>query len=110
MPAARQFHQISNDKFTVFGDVARLGFRPMPIGDSAIVSGCKSLSWAPFETSSRLSRLEARAFSWSGLQSIHLPASVTVIGENCFSDCESVTSIKLNPAHNYLNLQTGDLL
>jgi hypothetical protein len=41
---------------------------------------CKSLSSAAFESDSRLSRLEARAFSCSGVTSIHLPASVTVIG------------------------------
>jgi hypothetical protein len=47
---------------------------------------CKSLSWAAFEIGSRLSKLEAGAFSESGLTSIHLPASVTVIGESCFSE------------------------
>jgi hypothetical protein len=46
-----------------------------------------------FETDSRLSRLEERAFCESGLTSIHLPASVTVIGEACFSYCRSLASI-----------------
>jgi hypothetical protein len=41
-----------------------------------------------------LSRLEDGAFSWSGLTSIHLPASVTVIGEYCFSGCGSLVSIR----------------
>jgi hypothetical protein len=54
---------------------------------------CKSLSWAAFEIGSRLSELEAQAFSKSGLTSIHLPASVTVIGESCFSSCGSLVSI-----------------
>jgi hypothetical protein len=54
---------------------------------------CKSLSCSPFETGSRLSRLEDGAFSSSGLTSIHLPASVTVIGAYCFSYCASLASI-----------------
>jgi hypothetical protein len=53
----------------------------------------KSLSWAASEIGSRLSLLEAEAFSLSGLASIHLPASVTVIGERCFSGCRSLVSI-----------------
>jgi hypothetical protein len=46
---------------------------------------CKSVSWAAFETGLQFSPLETRAFCSSGLTSIHLPASVTVIGEFCFS-------------------------
>jgi hypothetical protein len=46
-----------------------------------------------FETRSQLSRLAKEAFRESGLTSIHLPASVTVIGEHCFSDCGSLVSI-----------------
>jgi hypothetical protein len=79
----------------------------------------KSLSWAAFESGSRLSRpeeaerfsggrsraliifeagrqfshLAKEAFYWSGLTSIHLPASVTVIGESCFSGGGSLVSI-----------------
>jgi hypothetical protein len=56
-------------------------------------SECKSLSWAPFEPGSRLSRLEAQAFSSSDLTSIHLPASVIVINASCFSHCGSLASI-----------------
>jgi hypothetical protein len=58
---------------------------------------CKSVSWAAFENGSRLSELEAEAFSESGLTSIHLPSSVTVIGESCFSDCGSLASITFDP-------------
>jgi hypothetical protein len=54
---------------------------------------CESLSLALFETGSRLSRLEANAFSQSGLTSIPLPASVKVIGEFCFAGCGSLASI-----------------
>jgi hypothetical protein len=58
----------------------------------------KSLSWAAFEKGSRLSRPEERGFSQSGLTSIHLPASVTLIGEFCFYRCDSLTSITFDPA------------
>jgi hypothetical protein len=40
MSPARQFHQISIDKFTLLVDVARFGFRPMTTGMDAIVNGC----------------------------------------------------------------------
>jgi hypothetical protein len=53
----------------------------------------QSFSWNASEPGSRLSRLEARAFSETGLISIHLPASVSVIGSFCFSGCGSLTSI-----------------
>jgi hypothetical protein len=46
-----------------------------------------------FESGSQLSRLEAQAFYRSGLTSIDLPASVTFIGEKCFSDCGSLMSV-----------------
>jgi hypothetical protein len=59
---------------------------------------CKSLSWAAFDIGSQLSELAKQAFSRSGLTSIHLPASVTVIGESCFSVCRSLTSIAFDPA------------
>jgi hypothetical protein len=55
----------------------------------------KSLSWVPFETGSQLAQLEAEAFYRSGVTSIHLPVSVTVINEHCFSWCGSLTSITL---------------
>jgi hypothetical protein len=46
-----------------------------------------------FESGSQLSELGKAAFRESGLTSIHLPASVTVIGESCFSSCSSLASI-----------------
>jgi hypothetical protein len=54
---------------------------------------CKSVLSVVFEENSQLSRLENRAFSRSGLTSIHLPASVTVIGGFCFCCCRSLVSI-----------------
>jgi hypothetical protein len=44
-----------------------------------------------------LSRLETEAFSESGLQSIHLSASLEVIGETCFGLCSSLESITIDP-------------
>jgi hypothetical protein len=54
-----------------------------------------------FESGSRLSQLANGAFSFSGLTSIHLPASVTVIGERCFSGCPSLASITFDPASKF---------
>jgi hypothetical protein len=54
-----------------------------------------------FESGSRLSQPEALAFAESGLTSIHLPASVTFIGERCFSDCGSVASITFDPVSKF---------
>jgi hypothetical protein len=62
---------------------------------------CKSLSCAAFEIGSRLSELAKEAFSKSGLTSIHLPASVTVIGASCFSHCYSLASITFDPASTF---------
>jgi uncharacterized protein YuzB (UPF0349 family) len=46
-----------------------------------------------FESGSQLSQLAKGAFQGSGLTSIHLPASVTVIGRGCFSYCGSLVLI-----------------
>jgi hypothetical protein len=51
-----------------------------------------------FESASQLCQLAKEAFCLSGLTSIHLPASVTLIGEFCFSDCGSLASIAFDPA------------
>jgi hypothetical protein len=59
---------------------------------------CKSLSWAAFESGSQLSELGKWTFVSSRLASIHLPASVTVIGERCFYHCRSLASITFDSA------------
>jgi hypothetical protein len=41
--------------------------------------------------------------------SIHLPASASVIGEFCFSDCRSLASITLDPASEFCG-NAADLL
>jgi hypothetical protein len=57
---------------------------------------CKSLKAISFESNSKLSRIERKAFYWSGLTSIHLPASVEVICESCFSNCKSLESLTID--------------
>jgi hypothetical protein len=51
-----------------------------------------------------LSRLARAAFCESGLTSIHLPASVTVIGESCSCGCRSVTSITFESGSQFAQL------
>jgi hypothetical protein len=70
---------------------------------------CRSLSGAPFEIGSQLSQLAKEAFYQSGLTLLHLPASVTVIGEFCFSDCRSLASITFDPASKFRG-SAADLL
>jgi hypothetical protein len=48
-------------------------------------------------------------FYLSGLTSIDLPASVTVIGERCFSGCDSLMSITFDPASKFRGSE-ADLL
>jgi hypothetical protein len=50
-------------------------------------------SWVAFEGGCELSRLEPYAFSGSGLTAIQIPASVGVIGADCFSRCRSLGSV-----------------
>jgi hypothetical protein len=54
---------------------------------------CKSLSSIIFESGSRLSRIEARAFYETGLIEMIVPASIEFLGLECFSNCTSLSSI-----------------
>jgi hypothetical protein len=54
-----------------------------------------------FEAYSQLSELAGGAFCESGLTSIHLPASVTVIGGFCFSGCHELASITFDRASKF---------
>jgi hypothetical protein len=45
------------------------------------------------DVDTKVSRLDLRAFSWSGLTLIHIPSSVEVICECCFSACKSLASV-----------------
>jgi hypothetical protein len=62
-----------------------------------------------FESDSQLSQLAKVAFRLSGLTSIHLPASVTVIGARCFDGCRSLVSITFDPASRFRGSE-ADLL
>jgi hypothetical protein len=43
-----------------------------------------------------LTRIESNAFSYSSLQSIIIPSTVQILGSECFSDCESLSSISFD--------------
>jgi hypothetical protein len=125
MSPAEQFHQISNDEFALFVDVARFGFRPMPIGMAAIVSGYHPR----FKRSAKLFSGNANHF-----HGLHLKAArnyldskrghfIRVASHRFISPLQSLSSASsaflvaahlcrshLNPAHNYLNLKTGHFL
>jgi hypothetical protein len=55
--------------------------------------GLSFLSCVAFEVGTQFSRLEAHAFSCTGLISMHLPASILVIDASCFAACSSLASI-----------------
>jgi hypothetical protein len=46
-----------------------------------------------FERGSRLERIEESAFSWSHLNSIEIPSSVVVSGEESFRSCSSLETV-----------------
>jgi hypothetical protein len=60
---------------------------------SRCFSSCKSLSSITFESNSRLTRIESKAFYESSLQSILIPMNVEMLGSKCFSYCYSLSSI-----------------
>jgi hypothetical protein len=63
---------------------------------------CKSLSSITFESGSRLSRIDKKAFYETGLIEIILPASVRFLGFECFSYCKSLSSIKFESGSRFL--------
>jgi hypothetical protein len=54
---------------------------------------CASFSSVTFESGSKLSHIENRAFRGTGLTEIVIPASVEVVGEACFEKCRSLSSV-----------------
>jgi hypothetical protein len=56
-------------------------------------ANCKWLTMIKFESDSKLSRIDKKAFFESGLKSLRLPASVQVICKACFSGCRALESI-----------------
>jgi hypothetical protein len=55
--------------------------------------GCSLLSSVTFTSGSKLSRIEALAFSDTGLVEIIVPASVEVLGDKCFFGCSLLSSV-----------------
>jgi hypothetical protein len=53
------------------------------------------------ETGSQLSEFAKEAFHGSVVTLIHLPASVTVIGESCFYGCGLLASITFDPVSEF---------
>jgi uncharacterized Fe-S cluster-containing radical SAM superfamily protein len=51
------------------------------------------LSFISFESHSRLTCIEAHAFSHSSLQSIRIPQTVEILGPSCFRRCKSLSDI-----------------
>jgi hypothetical protein len=59
---------------------------------------CISVSSLTFESGSRLTRIESRAFSYClELEAIVVPASVTVLCAECFARCRSLSSLIFEP-------------
>jgi hypothetical protein len=52
-----------------------------------------SLSAITFESNSRLTRIESKAFDQSSLSLVIIPRNVEILGSKCFSFCESLSSI-----------------
>jgi hypothetical protein len=56
-------------------------------------SSCQSFSSIIFESDSRLTRIESKAFSYSSLQSIVIPRNVELLCSSRFSSCKSLSSV-----------------
>jgi hypothetical protein len=75
------------------------------LGDSCF-SFC-SMRTVRFESMSKLSVIESRAFEWCGyLQSITIPASVTILGEFCFDSCPLLRVVSIE--HDSQLIRAGD--
>jgi hypothetical protein len=46
-----------------------------------------------FESSSKLQRIEKQALYYSSVKTIQIPSSVELIGEHCFSVCQSLCEV-----------------
>jgi hypothetical protein len=66
---------------------------------------CVRLKSAVFEYCSRLVRIEAFAFSGSGLTDLVIPSSVEALGERCFFSCESLLSVTFESQSNLVGIE-----
>jgi hypothetical protein len=62
-----------------------------------LLSEQRKLTYVSFERHSVLGEIGAYAFAYSGLTSIHLPASVEVICKHCFVGCKELACISFEP-------------
>jgi hypothetical protein len=69
-------------------------------------SFCKSLSSISFESNSRLTRIESKAFRRSSLQSIVIPRNVEILGSSCFKWCESFSSISFESNSRLIRIES----
>jgi hypothetical protein len=60
---------------------------------SESVSENESIPLVVIEHKSKLERIEWKVFQKTGLKFVTVPASVEVLGENCFSSCRSLSSV-----------------
>jgi hypothetical protein len=60
-----------------------------------------------FESSSRLFRIESGAFSETGLVEIIIPRNVEFLGEECFSLCRSLSSVKFESGSCLKRIESG---
>jgi hypothetical protein len=80
-----------------YQEMASCSFRSLPVLP-LLTSRPRSFQprptrWSAFESGWKLSRIEKRAFRETGLVEMILPASVEFLGEECFSDCRSLSSV-----------------
>ena len=80
-----------------FKDCPNLKSLILPDGLEKILPGafshCESLESVRF--GSKLRILGSKAFEWTGLVSVEIPASVEVIGYECFSNCRNLKAVDL---------------
>jgi hypothetical protein len=69
-------------------------------------SCCRSLLSFTFESRSRLTRIEVKAFhDCSSLESICIPASVEILCQECFAGCRSLSSFTFETGSNLVQIE-----
>jgi hypothetical protein len=67
----------------------------------------KSLSSGPCQTRPRSSCIEKDVFFGTGLVEIILPLSRDLLGEGCFYECKSLSSVTLESGSKLSRIETG---
>jgi hypothetical protein len=80
--------------------------RNIEILGSQCFSYCESLSSISFESTSRLIRIESKAFYNSSLESIVIPSTVEILGSKCFSACQSLSSISFESNSRLMRIES----